>query len=288
MRLVYYKDPVGNFGDDLNVWIWDSLLPTWASVAPDVAFFGVGTLLNEDRLRVFRGKRVLVVGSGVGYGSRPPKLPLDLRWDIRAVRGPLSAKSLRLDPSKALVDPAVMVTSIVSEHSSQHRRGTVFVPHHRSTRRHDWPIACEDSGIRYISPAQSAHDVIRAIQSAELVIAEAMHAAIIADAFRVPWIPVRVGPQFNEFKWMDWSESVGLSATASPLFKASSWLQGKWRFFRRRSVERHFIAEWERAFLRDALLKALQMPSYLSDAAILEQKKEQLAGVLSEILADYA
>ena len=27
MKIYYFKDPVGNFGDDLNSWLWDTLIP---------------------------------------------------------------------------------------------------------------------------------------------------------------------------------------------------------------------------------------------------------------------
>jgi succinoglycan biosynthesis protein ExoV len=35
-----------------------------------------------------------------------------------------------------------------------------------------------------------------------------MHAAIIADAFRVPWIPLALSPDFSYFKWNDWAKSL--------------------------------------------------------------------------------
>lgn len=36
-----------------------------------------------------------------------------------------------------------------------------------------------------------------------MVLADAMHAAIIADAMRVPWLPLITSPQINTFKWLD-------------------------------------------------------------------------------------
>jgi succinoglycan biosynthesis protein ExoV len=27
MKLFYFKDPAGNFGDDLNLWLWPKVLP---------------------------------------------------------------------------------------------------------------------------------------------------------------------------------------------------------------------------------------------------------------------
>ncbi len=30
MKLYYYKDVIGNFGDDLNSWLWDALIPNFS------------------------------------------------------------------------------------------------------------------------------------------------------------------------------------------------------------------------------------------------------------------
>jgi succinoglycan biosynthesis protein ExoV len=37
-----------------------------------------------------------------------------------------------------------------------------------------------------------------------------MHAAIVADTFRIPWVPVVTNARINEFKWRDWTSSLDL------------------------------------------------------------------------------
>ncbi|PBD66433.1 hypothetical protein CK506_15050 [Klebsiella pneumoniae] len=37
-----------------------------------------------------------------------------------------------------------------------------------------------------------------------------MHAAIISDAMRVPWVPLITSGQINTFKWLDWTKTVNL------------------------------------------------------------------------------
>ena len=79
MQLEYFKHPIGNFGDDLNAWIWDALLPGWQEWDDRVTLIEVGTLLNKTVLAFCRDRRILVLRSGPGYVSDPPRLPLPER-----------------------------------------------------------------------------------------------------------------------------------------------------------------------------------------------------------------
>jgi succinoglycan biosynthesis protein ExoV len=51
--------------------------------------------------------------------------------------------------------------------------------------------------------------VISAIRGCDLLVTEAMHGAIVADALRVPWVPFMPLPM-QHFKRFDWGESQGL------------------------------------------------------------------------------
>jgi succinoglycan biosynthesis protein ExoV len=68
MRLIHYRTAEGNFGDDLNLWLWDDLLPGWRDAAPEISLFGVGTILGRNMVPP---GRKLVVGSGAGMTCRP-------------------------------------------------------------------------------------------------------------------------------------------------------------------------------------------------------------------------
>ena len=45
MQPFYWESAHGNFGDDLNLWLWDFLLPGFREVHPEVLLVGVGTCL---------------------------------------------------------------------------------------------------------------------------------------------------------------------------------------------------------------------------------------------------
>lgn len=206
MRLYHSISTSGNFGDDMNLWFWDAMLPGWRDAEPDVTLFGIGTILGRNILADHG--RVLVCGSGAGYGGIDG-IDRD-RVDVAWVRGPRTAAMIGLDPGLAITDPACMVTTMPRFSGlPQGTGGPIFIPH-RSTARLDldWDRIGRHAGLRVVLPSGEAHEVITEIATADLVVTESMHGAILADAFRVPWVPVRISNEFNDFKWRDWAESV--------------------------------------------------------------------------------
>lgn len=204
MNLFFFRMPGGNFGDDQNLWLWDEVMPGWRDVLPDHLLVGIGTLINN---LLPRGMPKLIMGSGVGYGERIDEA-LKAECHFVAVRGPRSAARLGLPATVAAVDPAVLLPGLPAFQGIPRAGRPIFVPHASSVPLLDWASLCERAGVDYVSPQGEAHAVVRRIAGAPLVIAESMHAAIIADAFRVPWHAISMTPEFNDFKWMDWAESL--------------------------------------------------------------------------------
>ncbi|EUB97757.1 polysaccharide pyruvyl transferase [Rhizobium sp. CF080] len=206
MKAYYWESHHGNFGDDLNLWLWDALLPGFRDVHPDTLLVGVGTVLNPILLPA--GQKKLVIGSGYGYGT-PPDVSDPSEWDIRAVRGPLTAAKLGLSPDKAITDPAAMIADMPEFRNLPKIHKKTFIPHWESAEFGMWNAVCEPVGLTYLDPRGEAKSVIRHIAQSELIIAESMHGAILADAFRVPWVAVSSSRSINNFKWNDWAASVG-------------------------------------------------------------------------------
>lgn len=214
MDLFHYHIASGNFGDDLNTWLWDAVLPGWREMLPGHLLVGVGTLIND---KLPRGVPKVVLGSGVGYGGLPDAA-LMAECRFVAVRGPRSAKALGLPPETGIVDPAVLIADLPEFQNIPKSGRPVFVPHHASVHRVDWARLCDKAGVDYVSPEGEARDVIRKLAAAPLVIAESMHAVILADAFGTPWHAVSISYRFNSSKWVDWAESLGINLTIRPLF----------------------------------------------------------------------
>ncbi|WP_162241848.1 polysaccharide pyruvyl transferase family protein [Pseudorhodoferax sp. Leaf267] len=204
MQLSYYKDSRGNFGDDLNPWVWYSLYPELFQERGRGTILGIGTLIN-DRTRI--PGPVYVCGSGTGYYGAPPP---EAGWNYVFVRGPKTADYLGLSPDFAITDPAILVSELVPKRPSQTSMVS-YMPHHVSAYQADWAEVCRQVGLTYLDPTADIHQTILQISRSKFVIAEAMHAAIVADALRVPWMPVRAYQHILEFKWQDWCASLKMA-----------------------------------------------------------------------------
>lgn len=217
MKLYYFAHP--NFGDALNPFLWLNLLPNVFDEDASTLFIGTGTLLNDG---VPRQARKVVFGTGAGYGSDLPKI--DDRWTIYWVRGPLTARALGLDESSAISDGAMLLNTLDLPPVTQ-KGGTAFMPHWQSTSFWDWEKVCSSLGLTYIDPRGAVQDVLLTIRSSSLLITEALHGAIVADAFRVPWVAVRAYRSVLESKWQDWCRSLDMvyePVRVPPLYSARS------------------------------------------------------------------
>jgi len=207
LKLYYFQsaDGVPNFGDDLNPWLWRHLLGDYLTSESDTVFSGIGTLLND---RFPRAKRTIVFGSGVGFGSGIPRV--DDSWTFYCVRGPLSAQALGIPDTLAITDPALFIADVVPREIQAERIKFSYMPHYRNAGDH-WAAVCRMLGFGYVDPREPMESVLNGIRRSDVLIAEAMHGAIVADALDVPWIAVRTaGAGTLEFKWRDWCASLDL------------------------------------------------------------------------------
>ncbi|HEY9646567.1 MAG TPA: polysaccharide pyruvyl transferase family protein [Chroococcidiopsis sp.] len=205
MKLHYYKLKTGNFGDDLNAWLWPDRLPGIFDQDERVVFIGIGTLINDGLIeRTARSHKRLVFSTGVGYGQSVPAA--DAFEQIYCLRGPLSAEALGVSPDLAITDGAILVRRLIAPSPTKRYR-FAYMPHHELAGE-GWRRACQQINFGYIDPRGEAKQVIAEINQTEVLLTEAMHGAIIADALRVPWIPIVTNASILPFKWNDWCRSV--------------------------------------------------------------------------------
>jgi succinoglycan biosynthesis protein ExoV len=102
-----------------------------------------------------------------------------------------------------------------------------FMPHVESIPRGNWAEVCAQAGVAFLDPRAPVDQLLSGIRGAEVLITEAMHGAIVADALRTPWVPVLPFHQINRAKWHDWTASLDLSlnnVSLSPSTLREAWV----------------------------------------------------------------
>jgi len=291
MKLFYYQRPDGqpNFGDELNHWMWPKLCPALFDHDDSKVFIGTGTLLNTKLAeRIHPAKELVIFSTGAGYEQPLTSIPES--WKIYCVRGPLSAKLLGLPPEKAIADGGLLIAKLFTAHDP--KQGCSFMPHihYANDAGESWQSICQQANIRYIDPRWPIETVLEAIGSSELLLAEAMHGAIAADALRVPWIPIVTGPRIYTFKWQDWCASMALPYRPHRLPPLSSYR--RWGRGVRSGMQamQHWVGSGlcnvatttkygfspSESIISDALTRLSHKPGYLSLDTVFQRRLQSL------------
>jgi succinoglycan biosynthesis protein ExoV len=229
MKLIYFDDSHNNVGDALNPWMWPKLLEHDFDASREVGFLGIGSILSEKYIRQASGG--VIFGSGVRHRSKVPNFDRS-RWTIRFVRGPLSSEALGGADVPHITDPALLAPLVykAGRFAKGFSNGTDigYVRYFKSPKSHAGMV-CSRLGLREVDPGLTPDDFLNELSHCRLVITEAMHGAILADSFRIPWIGVRVYSDVVEgrvaqFKWEDWLRSMQLSLSAAPRSRLLSYM----------------------------------------------------------------
>ncbi|WP_066220671.1 polysaccharide pyruvyl transferase family protein [Formosa haliotis] len=223
MKLIYYKSDNGNFGDDLNVWLWPQLFGDhFFDTDSDCAFFGVGSILIAnskfiDEANTFKHKVIF----GTGVRSVNESVVLNDSWEVMFLRGPYSSLKLMGDLDHYIADAAYCLALLPKYNSylaTPKAYKISFIPYFKSLDKVNWQKICDMLGWHLISPTHlSVEEFILEVAASESVISEAMHGTILADVLRVPWKRCRFyahvyeGEKVSEWKWNDWLLSIGFS-----------------------------------------------------------------------------
>jgi len=216
MKLYYFKRPQGNFGDDLNPWLFSRLIPEMDGLRTADWLVGIGTIL-DNRLDKITGTKV-ILGSGVRVGDWDYVPRSD--WDIIAVRGTLSTRKLGIDDSLACSDPGILVSRYF-ERMPESVDTVGFVPHYHSTSFFDCESIAQRAGCVLIRPDAPVEDFMAQLVRCDRVICEAMHGAIAADALGIPWKRINImswrkeSSEVSDFKWHDWASQFGVETEPS-------------------------------------------------------------------------
>ena len=216
MKLYYFKASSGNVGDDLNVWLWPRIFADLLDDNDDHLLIGIGTILNH---RIPESAKYTVITSGYGYGELPIYKNSD--WEFIGVRGPLTQEKMKIGEDVCLLDGAYLMPRFLKVNKEK-KYECAYIPHVDSMINGAWENVASLSGIRIIDPRWSVEKFITELCLCERVLTEAMHGAILADAYGIPWQAVKAYEYINDFKWQDWSLSLDMSvdfANITPVWK---------------------------------------------------------------------
>lgn len=311
MKLFYYQrqDNIPNFGDELNRWLWPQLQSHLFEREPETVFVGTGTLINSKLAeRIRPAKKVVLFSTGAGYESPIATIPQN--WEICCVRGPLSARQLGLPARRAIADGALLISQLFPKlataqaQPTPQKRGCSFMPHihYANEGGEAWERICQRAGVQYIDPRWPVEKVLTAIASSERVLAEAMHGAIVADALRVPWIPIVTGPRIYGFKWQDWCASMELFYHPYHLpalksyqrwgrgFRSGKLAAGHWlrALLEGPGSTPHYEIFGDEGAIAQRLANIAKQAPLLSEDRIFEQRVEQLQACFAKLCKRYA
>jgi succinoglycan biosynthesis protein ExoV len=326
MRLYAWRGAARNFGDELNHLLWPSLLPGLVD-DPQASpgrfdggkldddpldggplddgllfdegqdlFLGIGSVLDA---RHSPHRRKIVAGAGFGGYERPASL--DGSWEIHWVRGPRTAHHLGLPRSFGLGDPASLLPLVhpVPRHDTgTNGLGTIgFMPHFESLGRGAWHAVAAAAGVTLIDPRGWPYAVIDQIAGCRVLLSEALHGVIVADAMRVPWVALMPLVATHRAKWLDWANTLDLTIRFQALAASSPRERIEVAFIARRRLLRagiaHAAALAQRFDHRSACLdraaaalrRAAEAPPQLSLCQTLQDAQERMLNRLHTLRA---
>jgi succinoglycan biosynthesis protein ExoV len=296
MRLYYWRD-APNFGDELNTMLWPRLLPDFFDDDPREIFIGIGSVLDS---RHPPGAHKIVAGAG--YGGYEPPARLDPSWTIHWVRGPRTARQLALPPACGIGDPASLIDRTLAAAmlgaAWQGRPETPseigFMPHFETAERGVWARVAQEAGMTLIDPRADPRAVLAAIARCRVLVSEALHGVIVADALRVPWVAAAPFVPIHAAKWDDWGSAMGIAVVFERLLPSSFLEQVRLSRLAERRMGRRLVARGAgplRAFGADrfagqaaaALRRAAQAPPRLTTDRALDRSRDRMLTALEGV-----
>jgi succinoglycan biosynthesis protein ExoV len=227
MPVYYFKDSRGNVGDDLNALILRHFFDFDKCSKASYTLVGIGTLINN---RLPLSREFIFFTTGYGY-QKPPNFN-DTRVSAIGLRGPMTLTKLRpfLQENESnipLIDGAYLTPDLIPKNATPEPNRVGLIPHVDSMQIGRWEEIAKRGQFCLIDPRWEPSKFIGALTSCSTVITEAMHGAILADAYRVPWAGFAAHIHINTDKWHDWSESLSIPLhinSVSPVFKGDEGL----------------------------------------------------------------
>jgi len=291
MKMFVFHGKAPNFGDDLNRWLWPKILPGFFDDNESELFLGIGSILYDSHPK--EAKKIVFGAGYAGYTNLPK---IDDTWDFRFVRGTKTAQVLGLSEDLAIGDSGILIR-LVDTPTYEKKHDVSFMPHFESAQYGSWPEICERLGINFIDPRWDVDRVLENMLSSRLMVSEAMHGIIIADALRVPWQAIKPLDPNHHAKWQDWASVLDLNISFADLGPSNmlEWMMTK--FWKKRRVI--YALRKRRAMMFSigaglalpsataALKRAAKSAGQLSSDASIDRVTKRMQAKVDELKRDY-
>lgn len=204
MKIIYHQSH--NIGDFINEIVFDEILKL--PHRDNEVVLGIGTILGLKKPR--ENFIYHVFGSGISHDQLNTYGKFDQskidQYVFHGVRGPITANSVNYHhPPLISGDFAYLLPSKIQPTKNFKSEKVGFIPHKDSLRFYDdWGPLLKKYKIHFISPLLAPQEFVDEIHKCERVMCEAMHGAILCDAYRIPWLPVFTFGGISKSKWNDW------------------------------------------------------------------------------------
>ncbi|NME83744.1 polysaccharide pyruvyl transferase family protein [Clostridium sp. SM-530-WT-3G] len=191
-----------NLGDTLSPIVFNWMLSQKTNLNKRnrrIHFMGIGSLIGAARFDS------VIWGSGImnAYNtSNMIKHRKYVRYDIRAVRGPITRNFLLqggYNCPEIFGDPAIIMPLIYMPKNIEKKYKTTIIYHHETSNQ-DF-----EKDINYLSVFTDDYkSFIDTIVASELVISSSLHGIILAETYGVPAVFLNYGVNEQILKYMDW------------------------------------------------------------------------------------
>ena len=238
----------------------------------------IGSIIDDEN--VARDLADVTDGGPIAYwgcgarDERPLRADLRRRCRFQSVRGPLTRDLLDLPTDTVLGDTGLLLPLVHPPVAPDRRHGqTVCIPHFYEPASDTELLALTgvDRIVRPgIAPSLAGLEaIIDQITGADFVLAGAMHAAVVAHAYDIPFAFFDCGHLDIPFKWRDFSASIGI-----PTLLVNSLADGRssYEIVRRRVKRAPLLPILEAApfYVRPSVvLKAIAIDGMSGDPAAL-------------------
>lgn len=203
MRVGLWWYPVPNLGDVLNPLMLPRIFPKLVLLdvedpGPiDRILLGIGSVLGINaQLRFKEAIPRIVWGTGFQY-ERPRPFPAGT--EFRCVRGVFTCDRMQIDTALAVADPAILTPFYWPKSTTPTKETGRFI------KWNDLPPTDPDTHTTRIDD-DGLEAWLLTLWSYQRVECDSLHAAILADAYGIPWKPLRWEP-----KWFDHFNQLGIA-----------------------------------------------------------------------------